>query len=75
MSSSQVTFKIILRGLQDIKLNSVLKISVFIFSIRKQSMIIPTTRMTVGANILYSDELVSILEKKSNFLIQSENNY
>ena len=38
-------------------------------------MIIPTTRMTVGANILYSDELVSILEKKSNFLIQSENNY
>lgn len=75
MSSSQVTFKIILRGLQDIKLNSVLKISVFIFSIRKQSMIIPTARMIVGANILYSDELVSILEKKSNFLIQSENNY
>lgn len=49
MSSSQVTFKVILRGLQDIKLNSILKLSVFIFSIRKQSiMIIPTTRMIVG---------------------------
>lgn len=48
MSSSQVRFKVILRGLQDIKLNSVLKLSVFIFSVRKQSMIIPTTRMIVG---------------------------
>ena len=48
MSSSQVRFKVIRRGLQDIKLNSALKLSVFIFSIRKQSMIIPTTRMIVG---------------------------
>jgi hypothetical protein len=48
VSSSQVRFKVILRGLQDIKLNSVLKLSVFIFSVRKQSMIIPTTRMIVG---------------------------